>query len=124
MTSKVAGACGQGMVFSVNAPSSGAEEHSVVKMAAIKAQGKGFKIAAIVATAPVQEVASTVSINPGNVGAQATGAAPAAGQATVVPGQGTTGNGQECGCSCLCGAGSFPPDAGVGEFGGFLGMSG
>lgn len=59
---------------------------------------------------------------PANGGNTANGATPAASEApAVIAGQGTTGNGQACGCQCLCGMGSFPANAGQGAFGGFLG---
>jgi hypothetical protein len=85
------------------------------------------KIAAIVVDQPVAQLASTISIKPGNVaaatGAPAAAGAPGSPQApSVVAGQGTTGNGQACGCSCLCGQAAFPPNVGLGAFGGALGM--
>lgn len=75
---------------------------------------------ALVTQDPEPPVMSTVSINLGGAGAAAATAAGSA--ASVVTGTGTTGNGQACSCECLCGSGSFPPDAGVGAFGGFLGV--
>jgi hypothetical protein len=115
--------CGKGMIFTVNA----APDKTPVqfKQAAIKEGAPNLKNAAIVAEQPVPQVASTISIKAQGAGAaQATpGApgAPGAPAASVVPGTGVTGNGQACGCQCLCGAGSFPANAGQGAFGGVLG---
>jgi hypothetical protein len=120
--------CGKGMIFTVNA----APDKTPVqfKQAAIREGAPNLKNAAIVAAQPVPQVASTISIKaqgagavqatPGAPGAPAASAAPAA---SVVPGTGMTGNGQACGCQCLCGAGSFPANAGQGAFGGVLGKS-
>jgi hypothetical protein len=116
------------MMFSVNAPPAG-NTHSQFKAVAIKESGKGLKLDAIVADQPVSQVASTITVNAGGVAAVATPGAPGAsgapgapsGQASVVPGQGQTGNGQPCGCNCLCGSQAAPPNAGQGAFGGFFG---
>jgi hypothetical protein len=114
--------CGKGMVFTVNPP----PERNLVlfKTNALKSGSPSLKNAQIVASQPVQQLASTISIAPqGNGNAKATPGAPAAGAApSVIAGQGMTGAGQACGCMCLCGAGSFPANAGQGAFGGTLGM--
>jgi len=108
------------MVFVVNPPPN--ETLVQFKQAAMKEGAPNLKNAQIVAAQPVPQVASTVAIRPQGVGAaQATPGAPGAPQGSVVPGQGTTGAGQACGCQCLCGAGSFPANAGQGAFGGVLG---
>lgn len=127
MTSKAAAACGRGMVFSVNAaPGSIGNSHSAFQQAAIRKEGKDLKLNAIVAAQPVPQVASTVTLRPGNVAAgtapSPVAGAPGAAQPSVVAGQGTTGNGQPCGCSCLCGSGAAPPQGvGQGSFGGVIG---
>ncbi|TID13781.1 hypothetical protein E2P81_ATG01717 [Venturia nashicola] len=116
--------CGKGMVLTINAPTTPMEmSHSAFKAAAIKVGNPELKNAGIQAAAAVPQVASTVSIKPQGVGAAAaTGAAPGQPAASVVPGTGKTGSGQSCGCQCLCGAGSFPANAGVGAFGGVGGV--
>lgn len=127
MTSKAAGACGRGMLFVVNAPTAGNQTASAFKMAAIKAGGVQFSNDALVVDQPAPQIASTITVNPaGNAGNVAAGQTPAAGQSlpqgTVIPGQGTLGNGQPCGCQCLCGPGQAPPaGAGQGSFGGVAG---
>jgi hypothetical protein len=115
--------CGRGMVFSVNAPALD-KTHSEFKAAAIRVGNPSLGNAGIQAAAAVPQVASTVSIKPQGVGAaQATPGAPGAPAASVVPGMGTTGAGQSCGCQCLCGASSFPANAGMGAFGGVGGKN-
>jgi hypothetical protein len=126
MTSKATGACGTGMLFVVNAPTTGNQTQSAFKMAAIKAGGVQFKGDALVVDQPAPQVASTVIINPagngGNVAAGQPTPAQSLPQGTVIPGQGTLGNGQPCGCNCLCGAGQpVPGGVGQGSFGGFAG---
>lgn len=111
------------MVFTVNPPAL-EKSHSMFQAAAIRVGNPTLGNAGIQAAAAIPQVASTVSIKPQGVGAaQATGAVPGAPAASVVPGMGTTGAGQSCGCQCLCGAGSFPANAGVGAFGGVGGRN-
>jgi len=119
------------MLFTVNPPTTGDQTQSAFKMAAIKVGGVQFKQDALVAQNPPPQVASTITVNVnGNGGNVAAGQpTPVAGgqslpQGTVVPGQGTLGNGQPCGCQCLCGAGQpVPAGVGQGSFGGFAGKS-
>lgn len=89
-------------------------------LSAMSALPQSLKENALVAQNPAPQIASTVSINVGSGKPMATAAI---GQPSVVPGQGMTSNGQACACECLCGSGSFPPNAGVGAFGGFLGKN-
>jgi hypothetical protein len=114
--------CGKGMVFTVNPPPAGDKTHTAFKQIAIRVGNPNLQNAGIQAAQAVPQVASTISIQPQGVGnAQATPGAPGAPAASVVPGMGMTGAGQACGCQCLCGAGSFPADAGIGNFGGVAG---
>ena len=137
MTSEASGACGAGMVFSVNAPEGKSVEG--FQLAAMKTV-TGLRAANIaVQNAPAQ-VASTVTINTGSIApsaattglgsviataaAGAAGAVASSGSNNIVPGIGTTGNGSACSCECFCGAMAYPagsPD-GIGSFGGYLGM--
>lgn len=119
MTSRATSACGRGMVFSVNAPSG---EHNNFKLRAISAEGRDLRLNAIVAEPAVQQIASTVSVNVAGVAAAAApSGAPLGGPPQVIAGQGQTGAGQQCGCSCLCGQGAVPPGAALGSFGGIAG---
>jgi hypothetical protein len=92
-----------------------------------KASAMNKQVAAangIVAQAAVAQSAAGQTVTVSVVGAAAaTGAAGASGaQPTVATGQGMTGQGQACGCQCLCGVNAFPQNVGQGMFGGFLGM--
>ena len=51
------------------------------------------------------------------------GRSQAAAQAFVAQGEGTTGNGQACGCDCLCGGGPVPAGVAAGSFGGVAGKN-
>jgi hypothetical protein len=114
---KVGTHCGKGMVFSINAPTTGDKTFSAYKQLAIAQNGTALSTAGIVATA-ASAVASTVTIAAGS----AAGSTSAAASATVAVGQGTLGDGSACSCQCLCGANSFPANVGVNQFGGFGGM--
>ena len=119
--------CGVGMVFAVNAATTGDKTMAVFKNTAIN--GNSTKQADL-ALAPIQSVdpnaaaaPTTVTVAAGSgTGAAATGTGAAGSVATVVAGQGTDANGGTCGCSCLCGVNSFPQAAAVNNFGGFAGM--
>ncbi|KAF1986601.1 hypothetical protein K402DRAFT_412633 [Aulographum hederae CBS 113979] len=123
--------CSKGMVMSINAPPSGDNTLDAFKSRAVLT-GQPKQLAGIQAPAAQPPApASTVTVVAGAAApsgaAGATGAGTGAGapapSATVVQGQGQTGAGAACGCQCLCGQNSFPPNAGLGEFGGFLGMA-
>lgn len=116
---KVGTHCGKGMVFAINAPTTGDKTFSAYKQLAIAQNGTALSTAGIVATA-ASAVASTVTIAAGS--AAGSPSAAAAASATVAVGQGTLGDGSACSCQCLCGANSFPANAGVNQFGGFGGM--
>ncbi|OCL05661.1 hypothetical protein AOQ84DRAFT_93722 [Glonium stellatum] len=111
---KVGTHCGKGMVFAINAPTTGAKTFSAYKQLAIAQNGTALSTAGIVATA-ASAVASTVTIAAGSASANAA-------SATVAVGQGTLSDGSACTCQCLCGANSFPANAAVSNFGGFAGM--
>ena len=115
---KVGTHCGKGMVFAINAPTTGDKTFSAYKQLAIAQNGTALSTAGIVATA-ASAVASTVTIAAGS--AAGSPSAAAAASATVAVGQGTLGDGSACSCQCLCGANSFPANAGVNQFGGFGG---
>ncbi|KAJ4294544.1 hypothetical protein N0V90_008235 [Kalmusia sp. IMI 367209] len=118
--------CGVGMVFAINAATTGDKTMSAFKQLAIL--GNSTKQAPLTSAAiqqvqaGAQAAPSTVTVQAG--GAAATGAATgaAASTATVVAGQGTDNAGNTCGCQCLCGVNSFPQEAAVNNFGGFAGM--
>lgn len=122
---KVGTHCGKGMVFAINAPTTGDKTFSAYKQLAIAQNGTALSTAGIVATA-ASAVASTVTIAAGSATAAgsttAAATSVAAASATVAVGQGTLGDGSACSCQCLCGANSFPANAGVNQFGGFGGM--
>ncbi|KAF2672661.1 hypothetical protein BT63DRAFT_133128 [Microthyrium microscopicum] len=121
--------CGSGSVFTINASK---DANALFKRSADADLEKRQLVAAAGAQLPAP-VASTVSVKlagnaapsaaPAVGGAGVGGGVGAAPQASVVPGQGSTGSGAQCGCNCLCGAGNAPP-AGVasGAFGGVVGM--
>ncbi|KAF2794669.1 hypothetical protein K505DRAFT_241608 [Melanomma pulvis-pyrius CBS 109.77] len=120
--------CGKGMVFSINAKTSGGKTMADFKQLAINLNGTEQ---APLTTAAIQNVGpgaaaapSTVTIQAGGgVAATGTGAAALA-TASVVAGQGLTGDGNACSCSCLCGVNDFPAAAAVNNFGGFAGTLG
>ena len=123
---KVGTHCGKGMVFAINAPTTGDKTFSAYKQLAIAQNGTALSTAGIVATA-ASAVASTVTIAAGSATTTAAAtsvaaASVAAASATVAVGQGTLSDGSACSCQCLCGANSFPANAGVNQFGGFGGM--
>lgn len=117
---KVGTHCGKGMVFAINAPTTGDKTFSAYKQLAIAQNGTALSTAGIVATAG-SAVASTVTIAAVSATATAAATSVAAASATVAVGQGTLGDGSACSCQCLCGANSFPANAGVNQFGGFGG---
>ncbi|KAJ4357638.1 uncharacterized protein N0V89_002214 [Didymosphaeria variabile] len=117
--------CGVGMVFAINAATTGDKTMAVFKNNAIN---KNSTKSANLGLAPIQSVnagaaaaASTVTVAAGGAAA-ATGTGAAGAAATVVAGQGTDSAGNACGCQCLCGVNSFPQAAAVNNFGGFAGM--
>ena len=113
--------CGVGMVFAVNAATTGEKTMAVFKNTAIN--GNSTKSANL-GLAAIQSVDPAAAAAPSTVTVQAasgTGAV-AGSTATVVAGQGSDQNGQSCGCQCLCGVNSFPQQAAVNNFGGFAGM--
>jgi hypothetical protein len=109
------------MVFAINPPIEGNKTLANFQYLAEQQNGTSL-VNSNVQAAQQGSQASTVSINVGAGAAAATAAAPP-GQASVVQGSGTTDSGAVCGCSCLCGTNAFPPDAGIGAFGGALGES-
>jgi hypothetical protein len=118
--------CGKGMVFSINAATTGDKTMADFKNLAIGKNGTGLMNSPIQNVDPAAAaVASPVTVLAGEGAAAATGTgtgAAAGAVATVIAGQGTTGQGQSCTCSCLCGMNSFPAQAAINNFGGFAGM--
>jgi len=111
------GHCGKGMVFSINAATTGAKTFAAYKQLAISQNGTELQSPNVAATPPAQAASTiTISATAGNGALNS--------QATVVPGHGATPDGQACDCSCLCGANSFPQGVGMGSFGGFVGLMG
>ncbi|KAF2279671.1 uncharacterized protein EI97DRAFT_183450 [Westerdykella ornata] len=120
--------CGKGMVFSINAKTTGDKTMAQFKQLAIKTNGTE---AAPLSKAPIQSVGNGVQAAPSTVTivasggnptppAHNTGLAPAP-AASVVPGMGTDQNGGACTCHCLCGVNAFPAQAAINNFGGFAG---
>jgi plastocyanin len=117
--------CGKGMVFSINAATTGDKTMADFKNLAIGKNGTSLAKSPIqnVDPAAAAAVASPVTVLAGGAAATGTGTGAAAGAvATVIAGQGTDGQGQSCTCSCLCGMNSFPAQAAINNFGGFPGM--
>ncbi|KAJ9642553.1 hypothetical protein H2199_004934 [Coniosporium tulheliwenetii] len=130
--------CGKGMVFAINAATTGDKTFAAYKQLAIAQNGTALSSAPIQAPAPPTAAQSTVVVEatsttvavvhsstpavPVQGSSTVAAGAPAAG-ASVVPGQGSMGDGGACSCSCLCGVGSVTPQgAGVDHFGGYAGM--
>ncbi|KAL5120065.1 hypothetical protein ACEQ8H_001890 [Pleosporales sp. CAS-2024a] len=114
--------CGKGMVFSVNAPTTGNKTMANFKALAVQTNGTSLvdssiqvvdAAAAAPAPAPVIVEAGGSATSPASAGN---------GAAVVIAGTGTDGQGQACSCSCLCGTNSFPPNAAINNFGGFPGQ--
>ncbi|KAF1850020.1 uncharacterized protein K460DRAFT_400112 [Cucurbitaria berberidis CBS 394.84] len=110
--------CGKGMVFSINAATTGDKTMSAFKQLAVGTNGTSLQPGGLQAANPNAAAAPpTVTVVAGS-GAQALASA------TVVAGTGQDGQGQACTCSCLCGMNSFPANAAINNFGGFPGMIG
>lgn len=134
------------MVFAINAATTGDKTFAAYKQLAIAQNGTALSSAPIQAPAPptaaqstvvVEATSTTVAMVHSSTPAVGQGSSPAvpvqgsstvapgvpAAGASVVPGQGSMGNGGACSCSCLCGVGSLTPQgAGVDHFGGYAGM--
>jgi hypothetical protein len=126
---KVGTHCGVGMVFSINAKTTGDKTMVAYKQLAININGTGTPGAIQSVQPGAAAIASTVTVLAGGAGATggavATGtAAAAASTASVVAGQGVGADGNTCACSCLCGVNDFPAAAAVNNFGGFAGTLG
>lgn len=115
--------CGKGMVFSVNAATTGDKTMADFKALAVGTNGTSLTPGGLQNVDPGAAAApTTVTVEAGGQ-ATGTGAAGAGGAvATVIAGAGQDGQGQACSCSCLCGMNSFPAQAAIGNFGGFPGM--
>lgn len=124
--------CGKGMVFAVNAATTGDKTMSAFKQLAVNTNGTGLVQGGLQSVDPnAQAIATTVTVVAGGGGAgQAVATPPASGTlaagglatATVIAGAGQDGAGQACSCSCLCGMNSFPANAAIANFGGFPGL--
>ncbi|KAA8619464.1 hypothetical protein Ptr902_13425 [Pyrenophora tritici-repentis] len=126
--------CGKGMVFSINAATTGNKTMADFKQLAIKTNGTSLVAGDILSADPAAAAAPTtvtISAGGGGGGAAATGtntgsaaaeATPPPPPATVVAGTGVDGQGAACSCSCLCGIAAFPQNAAINNFGGFAGM--
>lgn len=118
--------CGKGMVFAINAATTGDKTMSAFKQLAINTNGTSLAPGALQSVDPnVNAAPTTVTVVAGEGGAGAIAtqsAGGAAATATVIAGAGQDGQGQACSCSCLCGMNSFPASAAVGNFGGFPGL--
>jgi hypothetical protein len=121
--------CGKGMVFSVNAATTGDKTMADFKQLAVGVNGTSLKPGSLQAVNPEAAAApTTVTVAAGGAAATgSSGSGSAAGSAagavaTVIAGQGQDQTGQTCSCSCLCGMNSFPASAAVNSFGGFPGL--
>jgi len=118
--------CGKGMVFSVNAATTGDKTMADFKQLAIKTNGTSLKEGPLQIVDPNAAAApTTVTIQAGGGAGGAAATNTASGSlatASVVAGTGQDGQGQACSCSCLCGMNSFPANAAVNNFGGFAGL--
>ncbi|KAI9815046.1 MAG: hypothetical protein M1827_002889 [Pycnora praestabilis] len=118
------GHCGKGMVFSIN-PSANKTQAEFQQMA-IQQNGTMTMSSASVqaADATTMTTYSTVTVAANTMYMSTTTAAAAAVSSTgstVVSGSGSSSSDGTCSCSCLCGVAAFPPDAGMGMFGGMSG---
>lgn len=112
--------CGKGMVFSVNAATTGDKTMAQFKQLAVNKNGTSLTPGGLQNINPAAAAApTTVTVAAGGV---ASNTAAAAAAATIIAGQGTDSTGQTCSCSCLCGMNSFPANAAVNNFGGFPGL--
>ncbi|CAO2658830.1 Nn.00g065530.m01.CDS01 [Neocucurbitaria sp. VM-36] len=112
--------CGKGMVFSINAATTGDKTMAAFKQLAVNTNGTTLQPGALQNVDPNAAAApTTVTVQ---AGGQASGTAGALATATVVAGAGQDGQGQACTCSCLCGMNAFPANAAVNSFGGFPGI--
>ncbi|KAF1921678.1 hypothetical protein BDU57DRAFT_57360 [Ampelomyces quisqualis] len=115
--------CGKGMVFAVNAATTGDKTMADFKALAVGTNGTSLTPGGLQRVDPAAAAApTTVTIDAGGMANQTPAAAAAPPGATVIPGNGKDGAGQTCSCSCLCGMNSFPPNAAVNSFGGFPGL--
>jgi hypothetical protein len=117
--------CGKGMVFSINAATTGDKTMADFKQLAVNTNGTSLTPGGLQNVDPNAAAApTTVTVEAGGAGAMATQTNSAGGGAvaTVIAGQGQDGAGQTCSCSCLCGMNSFPASAAINNFGGFPGL--
>jgi hypothetical protein len=116
--------CGKGMVFSVNAATTGDKTMADFKALAVGKNGTALTPGGLQNVDPNAAAApTTVTVAAGGAVATGTGAASAGGAAaTVIAGQGQDQTGNSCTCSCLCGMNSFPASAAINSFGGFPGL--
>ncbi|KAH8730030.1 hypothetical protein GQ44DRAFT_736853 [Phaeosphaeriaceae sp. PMI808] len=122
--------CGKGMVFSINAATTGDKTMADFKALAVGTNGTALKPGALQSVDPNAAAAPTtvtVSAGAGGAAGEAVATATRSGgaglaTATVVAGAGRDGQGQACSCSCLCGMNSFPANAAINSFGGFPGL--
>ncbi|KAH3917416.1 hypothetical protein HBI56_118150 [Parastagonospora nodorum] len=118
--------CGKGMVFSINAATTGDKTMADFKALAVSTNGTSLTPGGLQNVDPGAAAApTTVTVEAGGMATHsaAPGAPPAAGAPpAVVGGQGQDGQGSACSCSCLCGVNSFPASAAINSFGGFPGL--
>jgi hypothetical protein len=114
--------CGKGMVFSINAKTTGDKTMADFKQLAVNTNGTSLAAGGLQNIDPNAAAApTTVTVEAGGMASQ-TGSAAGQAVATVIAGQGQDGAGQTCSCSCLCGMNSFPASAAIANFGGFPGL--
>jgi len=99
--------CGKGMVFAINPT----KEKSIDAFKSMAIQQNGTAAATTVATAVATSSTAITLV----------AAPPGASSAPVATGVGQAANGNTCVCQCLCAVGQFPPNAGIGSYGGFPG---
>jgi hypothetical protein len=94
------------MVFAVNPTA----EKGFDAFKSMAIQQNGTAAATTAATAAATSTAVTVVAAPPN-----------ASSGPVSNGSGQSPDGNTCACQCLCAVGQFPPNAGIGSYGGFPG---
>jgi hypothetical protein len=106
--------CGHGMVFSVNAETTGDSTFADFKQLAIQQNGT-----AAAAGADALKPAGGIV---GGGGAKAQGTVTMQAGGALATGTGVAADGSACQCECLCQPNTLPQAAGIGGFGGFAGQ--
>lgn len=114
--------CGKGMVFSINAPTTGGKTHADFKNLAIQQNGTGA-VPPIAGGSGAPSSAPPAATSAPAASTEAPAASTATSSSPVATGIGNVGGDGSCSCSCLCGVASFP-NAGIQGRGHWGGLSG